>query len=52
MTVAQVAALAAAVPSSRTLNINGTSYDLSANRSWTVTGTPDANIKRFVIQNM
>jgi hypothetical protein len=26
-----------AVPSSRTITINGTSYDLSANRSWTVT---------------
>jgi hypothetical protein len=25
-----------AVPSSRTLTINGTSYDLSANRSWTI----------------
>jgi hypothetical protein len=28
------------VPSSRTLTINGTSYDLSADRSWTVTGLP------------
>ena len=27
------------VPTSRTLTINGTSYDLSADRSWTVTGT-------------
>ena len=27
------------VPASRTITINGTSYDLSANRSWTVTGT-------------
>jgi len=26
------------VPSTRTITINGTSYDLSANRSWTVTG--------------
>jgi hypothetical protein len=26
-----------AVPTSRTITINGTSYDLSANRSWTVT---------------
>lgn len=26
-----------AVPTTRTLNINGTAYDLSANRSWTVT---------------
>lgn len=28
-----------AVPLTRTITINGTSYDLSANRSWTVTGT-------------
>jgi hypothetical protein len=28
-----------AVPTSRTITINGTSYDLSANRSWTITGT-------------
>jgi hypothetical protein len=28
-----------AVPSSRTITINGTSYDLSANRSWTVTAS-------------
>jgi hypothetical protein len=27
------------VPSSRTLTINGTAYDLSANRSWTITST-------------
>jgi hypothetical protein len=27
-----------AVPTSRTLTINGTAYDLSANRSWTVSG--------------
>jgi hypothetical protein len=27
------------VPTSRTLTINGTAFDLSANRSWTVTGT-------------
>ena len=27
-----------AVPSNRTLSINGTTYDLSANRSWTVAG--------------
>ena len=27
------------VPTSRTLTINGTGYDLSADRSWTVTGT-------------
>ncbi len=28
----------AAVPSTRTLTINGTTFDLSANRSWTVSG--------------
>lgn len=28
----------AAVPSSRTITINGTTFDLSANRSWTVAG--------------
>lgn len=28
-----------AVPNSRTITINGTSYDLSANRSWTVTAS-------------
>lgn len=30
--------LDAKVPTSRTLTINGTSYDLSANRSWTISG--------------
>jgi hypothetical protein len=40
-------ALSGYVPTSRTLTINGTSYDLSANRSWTIatgvtgTGTTD-----------
>jgi hypothetical protein len=28
-----------AVPTSRTITINGTSYDLSANRSWTITAS-------------
>jgi hypothetical protein len=28
------------VPTSRTLTINGTTYDLSANRSWTISTTP------------
>lgn len=32
-------ALAGYVPSARTITINGTSYDLSANRSWTVTAS-------------
>ncbi len=31
------AALSGYVPTSRTLTINGTTYDLSANRSWTIT---------------
>ena len=43
-------ALSGYVPTSRTLTINGTSYDLSANRSWTissgVSGTTDY-IPRF-----
>lgn len=29
------------VPKTRTLTINGTAFDLSANRSWTVTGSQD-----------
>jgi hypothetical protein len=32
-------ALAGYVPQARTITINGTSYDLSANRSWTVTAS-------------
>lgn len=32
-----------AVPSSRTITINGTTYDLSANRSWTVSGSGQAS---------
>ncbi len=32
------------VPTSRTLTINGTTYDLSANRSWTINGTSLAPI--------
>ena len=34
------AALDAKVPTSRTLTINGTTFDLSANRTWTVSATP------------
>jgi hypothetical protein len=39
-----LAALAATtyVPQSRTITINGTTQDLTANRSWTITTTPDA----------
>ena len=47
------AALSGLVPETRTITINGTTYDLSADRSWTVTGgvstmgaigsTPNAN---------
>lgn len=32
------------VPASRTITINGTSYDLSANRSWTVSGTVTSGV--------
>lgn len=32
------AGIGAGVPDSRTLTINGVTYDLSANRSWTVSG--------------
>ena len=35
-TLALVGDLSAYVPTSRTLTINGTTYDLSANRSWTI----------------
>jgi hypothetical protein len=31
------------VPSTRTLTINGVTYDLSANRSWTISGTGTVN---------
>ena len=37
--------LAGYVPDTRTLTINGTTYDLSANRSWTVTGTSPLTTK-------
>lgn len=36
------AALSGYVPVGRTLTINGTTYDLSANRSWTISGTMPA----------
>jgi hypothetical protein len=39
-TVALVGDLASYVPTSRTLTINGVSYDLSANRSWTIATEP------------
>lgn len=32
-----------AVPTSRTITINGTTYDLSANRSWSVSGVTDGD---------
>ena len=41
-TVALTSDLSSYVPTSRTLTINGTGYDLSANRSWTVTTDPAA----------
>ena len=38
-TIALTTDLSSYVPTSRTLTINGTTYDLSANRSWTVSGS-------------
>lgn len=38
-TIALTTDLTSYVPTSRTLTINGTTYDLSANRSWTISGT-------------
>jgi len=40
-----LAALTGYVPTSRTLTINGTTYDLSADRSWTVTGSSPLTTK-------
>ncbi len=37
-TLALASDLSSYVPTSRELTINGTTYDLSANRSWTITG--------------
>lgn len=37
-----------AVPSSRTLTINGTSYDLTANRSWTVTAAGVSGTTNYI----
>jgi hypothetical protein len=34
------------VPKTRTLTINGTSYDLSANRSWTITTTDSTKVSK------
>jgi predicted heme/steroid binding protein len=41
-TIALTSDLTAYVPSSRTITINGTTYDLSANRSWTVSANQNA----------
>lgn len=38
------AALSSYVPTSRTITINGVGYDLSANRSWTVSGTDNTKL--------
>ena len=38
-TIALTSDLSSYVPTSRTITINGTTYDLSANRSWTVSGS-------------
>jgi hypothetical protein len=40
------------VPTSRTLTINGVTYDLSANRSWTVTSTDNSYKKQFLTGGM
>lgn len=37
--LATTASLSGYVPTSRTITINGTAFDLSANRSWTIPGT-------------
>jgi hypothetical protein len=42
-TLALTSALSSYVPTSRTLTINGTTYDLSADRSWTVSSTSVMN---------
>jgi hypothetical protein len=48
-TIALTSDLTAYVPSSRTLTINGTTYDLSANRAWTITTDASArSILRYV----
>ena len=41
-TLALTSALSGYVPTSRTLSINGTTYDLSADRSWTISTNPAA----------
>jgi hypothetical protein len=41
-TLALTSALTGYVPTSRTLSINGTTYDLSADRSWTISTNPAA----------
>jgi hypothetical protein len=38
-------------PTSRTLTINGVGYDLSANRSWTVSGTPAGSTSQVQYNN-
>jgi hypothetical protein len=38
------ASLSSYVPTSRTITINGVGYDLSANRSWTVSGTDNTKL--------
>jgi hypothetical protein len=41
-TIALTSNLSSYVPTSRTLTINGTTYDLTANRSWTITPSSSA----------
>lgn len=40
--VSDIPSLTGYVPTSRTITINGTSYDLSANRSWSISGNINA----------
>lgn len=43
------AALSGYVPVGRTLTINGTTYDLSANRSWTIAGAPAGGLSGQIL---
>lgn len=50
-TIALTTDLSSYVPTSRTLTINGTTYDLSANRSWTVSGSQWTTIGSDIYYN-
>ena len=40
------------VPQTRTLTINGVTYDLSSNRTWTVSATDNSYKKSFLLGGM